>query len=553
MRRPFPRRWKEQQRSTWVTAKSVRGVLFIVFLACWAGGFFYFMTRRRDTKPAEAKNAVEKEVAKPVGGEDFTWSGPRIGYLPGCPETGCKRFSYFWEAQDACVAQGESCGGVTQTTKNDRASLKFETRGGKSPKSGSNQGSEWSYLKGAPIPNDPFGRNGEKWNYDIVDEELDRTGSKINGHETIFIGIASYRDVWCPRSIESAFERATHPERIFFGAVEQNAEGDLPCLPACDENPDLVSCKHIQNVQVTHVQAKNAKGPTYARHLSELLYDGQYYAMQVDAHTIFSAGWDEEAIGQFKRIKNDYAVMSTYLSNFYGGIDDKGNALTRTAPIICETKMNRDGMLTHLAAQGPGKWPDRWTNMPLISPYLGAGLIFSRGHRLIRTPYDCCLEQLFAGEEFSLAARAWTAGYDFYGPVKDFAFHPYNRPEKDGRPPTFYENWDKISGREKQRIAKKRIRHILGQDESKVPDVKNVPLNDEDISKYGLGTKRSLQDYLDVFSLDLTPGDDVEEKNHCQDALAGTLMDYMHAFVRKNGRGIDFRYVRYGRLHTDAR
>jgi len=293
----------------------------------------------------------------------------------------------------------------------------------------------------------------------------------------------------------------------------------------------------------------DAKGPTYARHMSEKLWDDQFFAMQIDAHTMFVQNWDSKAISQFKNLKNEYAIMSTYLSNYYGGLDENGHSLTHTAPIICETKMNRDGMLTHLSAQGPlPSWPKRWKNTPMISPYLGAGLMFNRGHRLKRVPYDCCLEQLFAGEEFSIAARAWTHGYDFYGPSEDFAFHPYNRPKKE-RPPTYLENWKDVDGGKKQASAKKRIRHILKMEE--LPEHQRIPLNTDHIEEYGLGEKRELDDYLDVFSLELRVG--AEEKNHCKDATRGVLHDNMHIFVRKNGRGIDFRYVRYGWLHTGTK
>ena len=34
-----------------------------------------------------------------------------------------------------------------------------------------------------------------------------------------------------------------------------------------------------------------------------------------------------------------------------------------------------------------------------------AGVSFSRGHRVLRVPYDCCTPNLFDGEEFSMAVR----------------------------------------------------------------------------------------------------------------------------------------------------
>ena len=43
----------------------------------------------------------------------------------------------------------------------------------------------------------------------------------VNGQETIFLMIASYRDFQCHETITSAFSRADHPERLYVGAVDQ--------------------------------------------------------------------------------------------------------------------------------------------------------------------------------------------------------------------------------------------------------------------------------------------------------------------------------------------
>ena len=37
-----------------------------------------------------------------------------------------------------------------------------------------------------------------------------------------------------------------------------------------------------------------------------------------------------------------------------------------------------------------------------------AGVSFSRGHRVLRVPYDCCTPNIFNGEEFTMGARMWT-------------------------------------------------------------------------------------------------------------------------------------------------
>merc|ERR1719461_2615625 len=105
-------------------------------------------------------------------------------------------------------------------------------------------------------------------------------------------------------------------------------------------------------------------------------------------------------------------------------MDKEGNNSARTAPIICKTKVLGDGMFAHGSALET-RWRPRWRDTPMISPFLGAGIIFSRGHRIRNVPYDCCLPMMFAGEEMSVGSRAWTSGYDLYAPVFSFVQHPY--------------------------------------------------------------------------------------------------------------------------------
>jgi hypothetical protein len=46
--------------------------------------------------------------------------------------------------------------------------------------------------------------------------DLDKLDDRVNGHETIFLMIASYRDFQCRETIASAFSRADHPERLVY-------------------------------------------------------------------------------------------------------------------------------------------------------------------------------------------------------------------------------------------------------------------------------------------------------------------------------------------------
>jgi hypothetical protein len=38
---------------------------------------------------------------------------------------------------------------------------------------------------------------------------------------TVFVGTSAYRDLACPATLLNAYENAAHPERLFFGVVDQ--------------------------------------------------------------------------------------------------------------------------------------------------------------------------------------------------------------------------------------------------------------------------------------------------------------------------------------------
>jgi hypothetical protein len=85
-----------------------------------------------------------------------------------------------------------------------------------------------------------------------LDEDYPSWRSYVNGEETIFIMIASYRDFQCRETITSAFSRASHPERLFIGAVDQVIPGDIGCLDLekpCSEDPNQVSQHQHIHVQ----------------------------------------------------------------------------------------------------------------------------------------------------------------------------------------------------------------------------------------------------------------------------------------------------------------
>jgi len=131
--------------------------------------------------------------------------------------------------------------------------------------------------------------------------------------------------------------------------------------------------------------------------------------------------------------------------------------------------------------------------------------------------------------------RAWTWGYDLYAPSESFAFHPYNR-KGDDQPHMFYENHRDPSIKKSSLV---RMKHILGSPLE--PWEIGVSYNDTDIERYSLGKHRSMESYMAVFGLNY---DTKKQVHYCNRQT--TLMDNIQPFLRKNGKGIDYRYVKLG-------
>lgn len=139
-------------------------------------------------------------------------------------------------------------------------------------------------------------------------------------NETIFIGICSYRDIQCIHTILNLFETALYPDRLRIGIFQQNNITDLDCtnfyeIINCDpltSNFIHPICGRQSQIKIARIHYLDAKGPMYGRYRTELFYNNENYAMQIDSHSRMIPCWDNILISMFKKLNNQYAVISTY-------------------------------------------------------------------------------------------------------------------------------------------------------------------------------------------------------------------------------------------------
>lgn len=378
--------------------------------------------------------------------------------------------------------------------------------------------------------------------------EPDEHGQKIRGdscpldQRTIFVSIASYRDFQCRETVENLLKRASHPERIRVGVVDQIVHGmDVECdapIESCQKDPEQALCKFKDQVDVFELEAKLSLGPTFARHLGHRLYRGEYYAMQTDAHITFVQDWDKDIINQLESTKNEMAVLSTYLSDVKGAVDKNGRSLMESRPIMCNTRFAGDKTTPRYLQhdQQPESSP-RIQGSPQLQPWWAAGFSFSRGHFAVNVPYDCFQQMIFQGEEMSISIRGFTVGYDFYAPERSVCFHHYNRVSPQIK---YYDENEQQYSPQMYPNAMKRVVGIVRQNPK---DDSSWDHRDEEI--YGLGGVRTPEKFYETFGIHVA--NLTTEMHMCKwvDAETNSMHTQFTPHLREDGMGINYDEISY--------
>jgi hypothetical protein len=235
---------------------------------------------------------------------------------------------------------------------------------------------------------------------------------------SIFVSVASYRDLQLKDTIESIINNADNPQELTIGVVDQDLRGKH------------VNFDHYSNVKKINMHARDAKGAGYARKIAMEMYDGEDYYFQTDSHMRFVKGWDTKLKDMLAVAQKESGTEKVILSQF-------------PAPYIILS----DGKL-HYPIGDKDFWDEpSWTRV--INTWVGvwaghrekiddsskphkthtilAGLLFTVGSFVEEIPYD---ERIcFMGEELCIAIRAYTRGWELYAPNEMVCWHYYKRLE----------------------------------------------------------------------------------------------------------------------------
>ncbi|CBH09371.1 hypothetical protein, conserved [Trypanosoma brucei gambiense DAL972] len=358
---------------------------------------------------------------------------------------------------------------------------------------------------------------------------------------SIFVSVASFRDVECQSTLQQVVHRATNMFRTYVGIAEQHNKSDPPCLSYDLFQPTLcpsaaiasdtasaravfsdVLCFPMDNIRLRHIAPDAARGPTYGRYMTMLLYRGEDYVLILDSHTRFVYGWDSRVVAMHMYLRHPRIVLSHYPEGFEKELSNftyertttvylcrasfiESDGYVRLGGILVNeenvNKFSHQGRVLRYAAKGFGRKPDADVSRPLPQPWAAGGFLFARGSIMREVPLDPHLPNTFDGEEVLYSVRLWTHGYDIHSPNRTICYHVYTR---NDQPKVWNNNplWSSLRLRSRERIQCLLQTREKGQTVPKVPVNTTDPAVTIDVDRYGMGRVRTVENWYRFAGLD---------------------------------------------------
>ncbi|GMH57882.1 hypothetical protein TrLO_g13688 [Triparma laevis f. longispina] len=331
--------------------------------------------------------------------------------------------------------------------------------------------------------------------------------------KSIFVSVASYRDENCLSTLTGAYSNSFNPKKLNFGITQQNCvedckSGVLEGGKVEDVEPDEDCyeefCKgkwgeacEDGRVRVLKIKEFGSLGPYFARFLGSKLWNGESYYLQIDSHMTFAPSWDLKSIQMLTSAPSKKPVITTYPPPHTTKFKGKG---TR----ICDPLFAPSDIEKSIIRLAGSQQYDKVAGKPRVAPFVAAGYFVAHSGFLSEVPFDPFLPWIFMGEEISMSARLWTAGYDLFSPNQDVTGHIYVRRHTPKFWEVFQREFHSTGGGHNSMQLKiiDRIKYTLGY-----PEAARHLIRDQSIltavEEYGMGGARPLEDYLEMVGLDM--------------------------------------------------
>ena len=190
----------------------------------------------------------------------------------------------------------------------------------------------------------------------------------------------------------------------------------------------------------------------------------------------FEKNWDDEFIKMVKQLQKKgfkKPLLTGYVSSF-NPENDPAERVKEPWRMVFD-RFIPEGAVFFLPETIPG-----WEKLkqPVTSRFYSAHFAFSVGQFSSEVQHDP--EFYFHGEEISIAARAYTHGYDLFHPHKTLIWHEYTR---KGRTKQWDDDKDWVSKNNNSHSKNRKLFSMDGEN------------SDIDFGIYGFGTERTLKDY----------------------------------------------------------
>ena len=288
----------------------------------------------------------------------------------------------------------------------------------------------------------------------------------------IFVSIASYRDPELLPTLKNMLETAHKPEDLHICIGWQHSEEDTwDTLDLYKEDPRF---------RIIDVNYLDAQGVCWMRSEIQKYYAAEEFYLQLDSHHRFTEGWDtilKDTINYFRCKGIKKPLLSAYVPGYFPNTDPEGRVQEVWG-------LNIDRFMPAGAIFLRPHHIPNWQELkePFATRFISAHFIFTIGKFVEEVPYDPHL--YFHGEESSLAARAYTYGYDLFAPHIPIIWHEYTREGKK-------KHWDDSKDwAERDNQSYSRFRKLFGMDEGCGPCQRRAIMG-----QYGFGNDRSLEDF----------------------------------------------------------
>jgi hypothetical protein len=289
-------------------------------------------------------------------------------------------------------------------------------------------------------------------------------------NKNIFIQIAAYRDPELLPTIKDCITNAKYPKNLKFCIAWQHAEED-----AWDTLDEYKDDSRFIILDIPHLQSR---GTCWARHQIQQHWTNESYTLQLDSHHRFVKNWDAaliKMVTDLQKVGHKKPLLTAYVPSYSPENDPAARAPDPWW--LTFDRFTPEGAMFFIPSVVPD-WKNR--TLPYPSRFYSAHFGFTVGQFCKEVPHDP--EYLFHGEEISIAARAYTWGYDLFAPHKPVVYHEYtrqHRPRKSWDDISEWGNWD--------RASHARNRRLLNVDDERV--------DGEDFKEFGFGTIRTLEEY----------------------------------------------------------